>query len=137
MIKLCIIGAGSSVFTKRIITDLLLMEEFKSIFIALMDIDPERLRVSKLIVGAVSREIGANPKIVTYENYQEALIDSDFVITSIQVGGYDPATIIDFEIPKKSGLAQTIADTLGMGGIMRGLRTIPVLYNIGEIKNTN
>ena len=90
MIKLCIIGAGSSVFTKRIITDLLLMEEFKSIYIALMDIDPERLRVSKLIVGAVSREIGANPKIVTYENYQDALIDSDFVITSIQVGGYDP-----------------------------------------------
>ena len=132
MIKLCIIGAGSSVFTKRIITDLLLMEEFKSIFIALMDIDPERLRVSKLIVGAVSREIGANPKIVTYENYQDALIDSDFVITSIQVGGYDPATIIDFEIPKKYGLEQTIADTLGMGGIMRGLRTIPVLYNIGE-----
>ena len=101
MIKLCIIGAGSSVFTKRIITDLLLMEEFKSIFIALMDIDPERLRVSKLIVGAVSREIGVNPKIVTYDNYQDALIDSDFVITSIQVGGYDPATIIDFEIPKK------------------------------------
>ena len=132
MIKLCIIGAGSSVFTKRIVTDLLLMDEFKSIDISLMDIDPERLRVSKLIVGAVAREIGVSPSVNTYDNYEEALKDSDFVITAIQVGGFDPATIIDFEIPKKYGLRQTIADTLGMGGIMRGLRTIPILVEIGE-----
>ena len=120
MFKLCVIGAGSSVFTKRIVTDLLLMDEFKSINISLMDIDPERLRVSKLIVEAVAREIGATPSINTFCDYKSALKDSDFVITSIQVGGYDPATKIDFEIPSKYGLRQTIADTLGMGGIMRG-----------------
>ena len=132
MFKLCVIGAGSSVFTKRIVTDLLLMDEFKSINISLMDIDPERLRVSKLIVEAVAREIGATPFISTFDDYKSALKDSDFVITSIQVGGYDPATKIDFEIPSKYGLRQTIADTLGMGGIMRGLRTIPVLVEIGK-----
>ena len=132
MFKLCVIGAGSSVFTKRIVTDLLLMDEFKSINISLMDIDPERLRVSKLIVEAVAREIGATPSINTFCDYKGALKDSDFVITSIQVGGYDPATKIDFEIPSKYGLRQTIADTLGMGGIMRGLRTIPVLVEIGK-----
>ena len=133
MIKISIIGAGSSVFTKRIVTDLLLMDEFKSIHIALMDIDTERLKISKLIVEAIAKELSVTPKIMTHDKHEEALKGSDFVVTSIQVGGYNPATIIDFNIPKKYGLKQTIADTLGMGGIMRGLRTIPVLVDIGKM----
>ena len=132
MVKLCLIGAGSTEFTKKIVTDLLLMPEFKNIELALMDIDSERLRVSDLIVRAVARQIGANPKVTMHTDRREALQGSHFVQTSIQVGGYDPATKIDFEIPKKYGLRQTIADTLGVGGIMRGLRTIPVLVDIGR-----
>ena len=132
MVKLCLIGAGSTEFTKKIVTDLLLMPEFKNMELALMDIDSERLRVSDLIVRAVARQIGANPKITMHTDRREALRGSHFVQTSIQVGGYDPATKIDFEIPKKYGLRQTIADTLGVGGIMRGLRTIPVLVDIGR-----
>ena len=130
--KLCIIGAGSTVFTKRIITDLLLMPEFQAMELSLMDIDSERLRVSELIVKAVAREIGAKPQITTHIDRREAMEGAHFVQTSIQVGGYDPATKIDFEIPTRYGLRQTIADTLGMGGIMRGLRTIPVLIDIGR-----
>ena len=132
MIKLCIIGAGSSEFTKRIVTDLLLMPEFSSMKLALMDIDTERLRVSELIVGAIARQIGATPSITMHTDRREALQGAHFVQSSIQVGGYDPGTKIDFEIPKKYGLRQTIADTLGMGGIMRGLRTVPVLVEIGR-----
>ena len=132
MIKLCLIGAGSTEFTKRIVTDLLLMPEFQSMELALMDIDSERLRVSELIVGAVAREIGAKPRITTHNDRREAMHGAHFVQTSIQVGGYDPATKIDFEIPSKYGLRQTIADTLGIGGIMRGLRTVPVLLDIGR-----
>ena len=130
--KFCIIGAGSTVFTKRIITDLLLMPEFQAMELSLMDIDSERLRVSELIVKAVAREIGAKPQITTHIDRREAMKGAHFVQTSIQVGGYDPATKIDFEIPARYGLRQTIADTLGMGGIMRGLRTIPVLIEIGR-----
>jgi alpha-galactosidase len=132
MVKLCLIGAGSTEFTKRIVTDLLLMPEFRSMELALMDIDAERLRVSDLIVRAVAREIGATPKITMHTDRRQALEGSHFVQTSIQVGGYDPATKIDFDIPRNYGLRQTIADTLGMGGIMRGLRTIPVLVDIGR-----
>ena len=99
MIKLCLIGAGSSEFTKKIVTDLFLMPEFRTIELALMDIDKERLRVSELIVQAVARQIGANPKITMHTDRREALKGSHFVQTSIQVGGYDPATKIDFEIP--------------------------------------
>jgi len=101
MVKLCLIGAGSTEFTKKIVTDLLLMPEFKNMELALMDIDSERLRVSDLIVRAVARQIGANPKITMHTDRREALRGSHFVQTSIQVGGYDPATKIDFEIPKK------------------------------------
>ena len=130
MTKLCIIGAGSTEFTKRIVTDLLLMEEFKFLELSLMDIDPERLKVSEIVIKALARQLNANPKITSHIDRNEALNGADFVQTSIQVGGYKPSTIIDFEIPKKYGLRQTIADTLGIGGIMRGLRTIPVLEDI-------
>ncbi len=132
MTKLTIIGAGSAVFTKNIVTDLLSLNSFKKVEIALHDIDPVRLKASHELLNLISKKLNASPKITSYTNRRESLIGSDFVQTTIQVGGYNPSTIIDFEIPKKYGLKQTIADTLGIGGIMRGLRTIPVLLDIAK-----
>ena len=132
MTKLTIIGAGSTVFTKNIVIDLLTIEQFKSIEIALMDIDKNRLIKTKEVLEIIATKMGATPKISIHSNRRESLLDTDFVQTTIQVGGYKPSTVIDFEIPKKFGLNQTIADTLGIGGIMRSLRTIPVLLNIAE-----
>ena len=132
MTKLTIIGAGSAVFTKNIITDLLLLDSFKKMEIALQDIDPVRLKASHELLNLISEKLNASPKITSYTDRRESLVGSDFVQTTIQVGGYNPSTIIDFEIPKEFGLKQTIADTLGIGGIMRGLRTIPVLLDIAK-----
>ena len=132
MTKLTIIGAGSTVFTKNIVVDLLTIKQFKSIEIALMDIDQNRLLKTKEVLEIIAKKLGATPKISLHTNRRESLLDADFVQTTIQVGGYKPSTVIDFEIPKKFGLNQTIADTLGIGGIMRSLRTIPVLLNIAE-----
>ena len=132
MTKLTIIGAGSTVFTKNIVVDLLTIEQFKSVEIALMDIDKNRLIKTKEVLEIIAKKMGATPKISLHTNRRESLLDADFVQTTIQVGGYKPSTVIDFEIPKKFGLKQTIADTLGIGGIMRSLRTIPVLLNIAE-----
>ena len=104
--------------------------------IALYDIDAKRLEESEIILKAINKNINSSrAKIDTYlgeEQRKDALRDADFVINAIQVGGYDPCTIIDFEIPKKYGVRQTIADTLGIGGIMRGLRTIPVMRDIAK-----
>ena len=132
MIKLAIIGSGSMVFTRRIVTDLLLDKNLSEMEIALMDIDPEKLRVSHLIVNAVANQIGVQPTITTHIDRKSALKNADFVQTTFQIGGFEPATKIDFDIPKKYGLKQTIADTLGIGGIMRGLRTIPVLLDVAK-----
>ena len=132
MTKLTIIGAGSTVFTKNIVIDLLNIEKFKSLEIALMDINEKRLEKTYEILELISKKVNASPKITKHTNRREALKNADFVQTTIQVGGYKPATITDFEIPKKYGLRQTIADTLGIGGIMRGLRTIPVLLEIAK-----
>lgn len=132
MTKLTIIGAGSTEFTKRIVTDLFLMPETKDLEIALMDIDADRLAVSELIVRAVANEIGVNPRITAHTDRKEALKGADFVQTTVNVGGYKPATVIDFEVPRQFGLRQTIADSLGVGGIMRALRTVPVLVDIGR-----
>ena len=134
MTKLCIIGAGSTVFTKNIVLDLLHIEKFKSMEIALMDIDEKRLDKTFELLNIISKKINANPIISKHTKRKEALKKADFVQTTIQVGGYKPSTLLDFEIPKKYGLNQTIADTLGIGGIMRGLRTIPILLDIaGDI----
>ena len=132
MIKLTIIGAGSSVFTKNIVTDLLTIDKFKTMHIALMDINEERLKISHELISAVAQKLDAKPIIESFTDRKEALKDADFVQSTIQVGGYKPSTIIDFEIPEEFGLKQTIADTLGIGGIMRGLRTIPVLLDIAK-----
>ena len=132
MIKLTIIGAGSAVFTKNIVTDLLSVEAFKKMEIALQDIDPVRLKLSHELLNVISEKLNASPKITSHTDRRESLAGTDFVQTTIQVGGYKPATVIDFEIPSEYGLKQTIADTIGIGGIMRGLRTIPVLLDIGK-----
>ena len=128
--KLCIIGAGSTEFTTRIVTDLFLIDEFKTIEISLMDIDPQRLKISEIVLKSIAKKLNKKVIISAHLNRKDALKNANFVLTSIQVGGYKPSTIIDFEIPKKYGLHQTIADTLGIGGIMRALRTIPVLEEI-------
>ena len=132
MIKLTIIGAGSAVFTKNIVVDLMHISQFKKMHISLMDIDEGRLKLAKELIDTVSNKLDANPKVTLHTDRKEALRNADFVQTTIQVGGYKPATVIDFDIPKKYGLKQTIADTLGIGGIMRGLRTIPILLDIAK-----
>ena len=132
MIKLTIIGAGSAVFTKNIVTDLLSVEAFKNMEIALQDIDPVRLKASHELLNVISEKLNASPKITSHTDRRKSLAGSDFVQTTIQVGGYKPSTVIDFEIPSQYGLKQTIADTLGIGGIMRALRTIPVLLDIAK-----
>ena len=132
MIKLTIIGAGSAVFTKNIVVDLMHISQFKKMHISLMDIDEGRLKLAKELIDTVSKKLEANPKVTLHTDRKEALSNADFVQTTIQVGGYKPATVIDFDIPKKYGLKQTIADTLGIGGIMRGLRTIPILLDVAK-----
>ena len=132
MIKLTIIGAGSAVFTKNIVSDLLHNPLFKQMHISLMDIDDKRLKIAKELIDVVAIKLNAKPKITLHTNRRDSLKDADFVQTTIQVGGYKPSTKIDFEIPNEYGLEQTIGDTLGIGGIMRGLRTIPVLLDIGK-----
>ena len=132
MTKLTIIGAGSAVFTKNIFTDLMFIDEFKKMDIALVDIDEKRLKISHELLDVIAKKFNASPNIKSYADRRKALVGSDFIQSTIQVGGYKPSTVIDFDIPKQFGLKQTIADTLGIGGIMRGLRTIPVLVDIGK-----
>lgn len=123
-------GAGSTVFARNVVGDCLCAEALRDSEFALYDIDEIRLRESQTILEAMRTAKGGYGKITTYlgiENRKDALRNADFVVNSIQVGGYDPCTITDFEIPKKYGLRQTIGDTLGIGGIMRALRTIPVM----------
>lgn len=132
MTKIAMIGAGSTVFMKNILTDILLEDPFARCEFALQDIDSKRLATSKLVAERVAEVLPVSPVITATENRREALQGADFVIVMIQVGGYKPSTVIDFDIPAKYGLKQTIADTLGIGGIMRGLRTAPVLADIGR-----
>lgn len=131
MVKITFMGAGSTVFAKNVLGDSMCTEALRDSEICLYDIDGNRLKESRIMLDAINKNVNAGrAKIKTYlgvENRKEALRGANFVVNAIQVGGYDPCTITDFEIPKKYGLRQTIADTLGIGGIMRTLRTIPVL----------
>lgn len=130
MIKITFIGAGSTVFARNVLGDCMCSPVLAASEIALYDIDPIRLDESYRILEAINKGKDHPATISCYvgeENRKEALRDATFVVNAIQVGGYDPCTIIDFEIPKKYGIRQTIADTLGIGGIMRTLRTIPVM----------
>lgn len=134
--KITFMGAGSTVFAKNVLGDCMCTEALQMAEIALYDIDEQRLRESELLLTALNRNCNEGRAVIkTYlgiPNRREALRGADFVVNAIQVGGYDPCTITDFEIPKKYGLRQTIADTLGIGGIMRGLRTIPVMEDFAN-----
>jgi alpha-galactosidase len=130
MTKITFIGAGSTVFAKNLLGDILSFPELAESTISLMDIDPERLRTSEIVAHKVANFFGAKPKIEATLDRRQALDGADYAISMFMVGGYKPSTVIDFEIPKKYGIRQTIADTLGIGGIMRGLRTIPVFLDI-------
>lgn len=132
MPKIAFIGAGSTVFAKNLMGDILQFPELAHSTFALMDIDEKRLKTSEIVAHKVAQALNAKPTIEVTTDRRAALKGADYVITMIQVGGYKPATVTDFEIPKKYGLRQTIADTLGIGGIMRGLRTIPVLLEIAH-----
>ena len=125
MPKIAFIGAGSTVFAKNLLGDILSFPEFADADIALFDIDPERLRTSEIVAQRVAAALNVQPTITATTERRAALDGADYAICMIQVGGYKPSTVVDFEIPKRYGLRQTIADTLGIGGIMRGLRTFP------------
>ena len=133
--KLTFLGAGSTVFARSVIGDCMCSEVLRDSVFALYDIDGARIEESRTILEAIRKNTGGYGRIECYvgeENRKEALRGADFVVNAIQVGGYDPCTIIDFEIPKKYGLQQTIGDTLGIGGIMRALRTIPVMQSFAD-----
>lgn len=131
MAKVVFIGAGSTVFAKNLMGDILSYPEMAGdAHFVLHDIDPERLRTSEVVAHKIADALGVSPVIEAKLDRREALADADYAISMIQVGGYKPSTVVDFEVPKKYGLRQTIADTLGIGGIMRGLRTIPVLLDM-------
>lgn len=134
--KITFMGAGSTIFARNVLGDCMCTPSLCESEIALYDIDPKRLEESRIILEAINKNVNrSRARIFTYlgvEKRKDALRGADFVVDAIQVGGYDPCTITDFEIPKKYGLRQTIADTLGIGGIMRGLRTIPVLEGFAQ-----
>lgn len=131
MTKICLVGAGSTVFAQNILGDVLSNPAVSDYVISLFDIDPERLKTSEIVARRICEALNLpNVRVEATLDRREALKGSDFVILMMQVGGYKPATVTDFEVPKRYGLRQTIADTLGIGGIFRGLRTIPVLEEI-------
>ena len=136
MTKITFMGAGSTVFAKNVLGDTMCYEALRHAHIALYDIDGQRLKESEKMLQTLNANINDNRSTITahlgVENRKEALRGADFVVNAIQVGGYEPSTVIDFEIPKKYNLRQTIADTLGIGGIFRGLRTIPVMLDFAR-----
>lgn len=148
MPKIAFLGAGSTIFAKQVLGDCLNVDALKDSRIALLDIDPQRLRDSELMLRNLNRGLGARAEITAHllperrgaeiqarpdtshlDAARAALVGADYVVNAIQVGGYEPCTVTDFEIPKRYGLRQTIADTLGIGGIFRALRTIPVMLD--------
>ena len=133
MAKIVLVGAGSTVFAQNILGDVLSNPELADSEIALFDIDEERLSTSEIMSRRIGSTLGLEKlKITATTDRRAALKGADFVILMMQIGGYKPATVVDFEIPKKFGLRQTIADTLGIGGIFRALRTIPVVLDIAR-----
>ena len=133
MPKITLVGAGSVVFAKNLICDILQYPALSDSTICLMDIDPERLATIEKLARRVVAQLGVKARIEATLDLRTACKDAKFVITTIQVGGYKPSTVVDFEIPAKYGLKQTIADTLGVGGIFRALRTIPELAKVARM----
>jgi alpha-galactosidase len=136
MSKITFMGAGSSVFAKAVIGDSLLTPALRNSQVALYDIDATRLKESKLMLDAINANVNEGRATITahlgVRNRRDALRGANYIVNAIQVGGYEPSTVIDFEVPKKYGLRQTIGDTLGIGGIFRALRTIPVLMDFAR-----
>ena len=136
MAKITFMGAGSTVFAKNVLGDTMMTECFHDAEIALYDIDEQRLEESYILITALNKNINENratiKKYLGIPERKNALRGADYVVNAIQVGGYEPCTVIDFEIPKKFGLRQTIGDTLGIGGIFRGLRTIAVMQGFAD-----
>jgi len=133
-LKIAFVGAGSVVFTKNLLTDILSFPELKGTTIALHDIDPERLETAGMMARWTSEQLGAGAKVEEHAERRAALDGADFVINAVQIGMHE-ATLLDFDIPRKYGLKQTIADSMGIGGIFRGLRTIPFVLDLaGDMK---
>ncbi|MGG1313624.1 alpha-glucosidase/alpha-galactosidase [Cohnella laeviribosi] len=132
MSKITFLGAGSTVFAKNVLGDCMLTPALQGFELALFDIDAERLADSANMLNNLKASTGSTCTVKAYADRREALRGAKYVVNAIQVGGYDPCTITDFEIPKKYGLRQTIADTVGIGGIFRNLRTIPVMLDFAR-----
>ena len=130
--KITFIGACSTVFMRNILGDVLHYPALEDATVALMDIDPTRSGDSELVAQKMITSMNVPASVQTYSKQREALKGADFVVVCFQIGGFKPCTMTDFDIPKSYGLEQTIADTLGIGGIMRGLRTVPHLWAICE-----
>src|SRR6516225_15700 len=128
--KIAFIGAGSTVFMKNIVGDVLQRPALAGARLALMDVNPQRLAESALVARKLAATLGVPATVETFTDRRRALDGADFVVVAFQIGGYEPCTVTDFEVPKRYGLRQTIADTLGVGGIMRGLRTVPHLWAV-------
>ena len=129
--RIAFIGAGSVVFTKNLLGDILSVPELRDVEIALHDIDPDRLETAEAMARYVARERGATPAITSHADRRAALDGADYVLNMVQIGGHE-ATLLDFEIPARYGLRQTIADTLGIGGIFRTLRTADHMLSLGN-----
>lgn len=132
MSKITFIGAGSTIFAKNVLGDCLFVPALAGFEFALFDIDEQRLKDSENMLNNLKENYNSNVTIKSYSDRKDALRGAKYVINAIQVGGYKPSTVIDFEIPKKYGLQQTIADTTGIGGIFRALRTIPVMLDFAK-----
>jgi len=130
MTKITFLGAGSTVFAKNLLGDIFQFPEFTGVEISLHDIDEKRLKTTEALANRLASALSVHPKITATTNRRAALEGSDYALSMFQIGGYKPGTVVDFEVPKKYGLRQTIADTLGVGGIMRALRTIPVMLDM-------
>src|SRR5215207_10090390 len=131
MTKVAFIGAGSATFTRELLSDLFAYEDLRGLEIALHDIDAERLATSEALARRLDADLGAGARISAHTDRRAALDGVDFAINMVQVGMHE-ATVLDLELPARHGLRQTIGDTLGVGGIFRALRTIPVLLGIGQ-----
>jgi alpha-galactosidase len=136
VVKVAFLGAGSTVFAKNVLGDVLLSPALHDAHLALYDIDGTRLEQSRQMLETLNRNINQSRARITAHlgvaRRRDALRGARYVVNAVQVGGYKPATVIDFEIPKQYGLRQTIADTLGIGGIFRALRTIPVMLDFAR-----
>lgn len=136
MAKITFVGAGSTVFAKNVLGDVLLQPSLHDAHLALYDIDETRLEDSRRMVEALNRNTNRGRARITahlgVEERREALRDADYVVNAIQVGGYEPCTVTDFEVPRRYGLRQTIGDTIGIGGLFRALRTLPVLLDVAR-----